>query len=190
MTLAITSSLKMSDLALTGDEATNSHEPDGFLRKVTAPTDPSAESAYADYAGSHAQAVDGIHAGMKSEVSSVIGVASYRHAATVYQTGSGESGSEALKRRSMSCMASVYVPAAASDIQNGNIFHANGGNGGGGMMRGDSVAAVWPNTGNYPGHIHSSQSRRCLNVGCPVGPGGRFPVCRLQAGSFPDSVSW
>ena len=135
---------QMSALTITGDESTNSHEPDGFLRKVAAPSAPGAIATYADYAGSHAQAVDGIHAGMEGEVSSVIGVASYKHAATVYDSGSGESGSEALKRRSMSCMASVYIPVPASDVQNGNIYHANGGNGGGGMMRGDSVAAVWP----------------------------------------------
>ena len=134
---------KMNDLVLNGDEATNAHEPDGFLTVLAAPDDPDAATDYAVYAGSHAAGVDGIHAGMETEVSSVIGVASYQHASTVYQAGSGESGSEALKRRSMACMASSFVPAAASDIQNGNIFHAAGGNGGG-VMRGDSIAAVWP----------------------------------------------
>ena len=134
---------EMQTLTLTGDEATNSHEPDGFLTVITAPTDPSAASDYAAYAGAHAQAVDGIHASMETEVSSVVGVASYRHAAGVYQTGSGESGSEALRRRSMSCMASPFIPAAVNNIQNGNIFHAAGMNGGG-TMRGDSVAAIWP----------------------------------------------
>ena len=34
------------------------------------------------------------------------------------------------------------VLAPSSDVQYGNIFHANGPNGG--PMRGDSVAAVWP----------------------------------------------
>ena len=97
---------QMNTLTLSGDEATNSQEPDGFLTTLTAPTDPGAASDYADYAGSHAQAVDGIHASMETEVSSVVGVASYQHAAGVYQAGSGESGSEALKRRSMMCMAS------------------------------------------------------------------------------------
>ena len=135
---------KMSDLILNGDESTNAHEPDGFLTKIAAPMDTSAESAYADYAGAHATAVDGIHASMETEVSSVIGVASYTHAATVYQAGSGESGSEALKRRGMSCMASSFIPAVASNIQNGNIFHAAGPNGGGASLRGDSVAAMWP----------------------------------------------
>ena len=136
---------KMSDLILNGDESTNAHEPDGFLTKIAAPADPAAEAVYADYAGSHATAVDGIHASRESEVSSVIGVSSYTHAASVYQSGSGESGSEALMKRSQSCIASSYVPAAAGAtmIQSGNIFHAAGPNGGG-AMRGDSVAAVWP----------------------------------------------
>ena len=154
---------KMNDLILNGDEATNAHEPDGFLTTLSAPTSPTMEATYADYAGSHAAAVDGIHASMETEVSSVIGVASYRHAAQVFQAGSGEAGSEALQRRSMRCMASSFTPApgdpAAGDpagnaeaqrlaalrnVQNGNIFHAAGPNGGGADMRGDSVAAIWP----------------------------------------------
>ena len=137
---------KMSDLALNGDESTNAHEPDGFLTTIAAPTDPTAEADYAAYAAAHAANVDGIHASRETEVSSVIGVASYRHAASVFQSGSGESGSEALARRSARCMASSFVPAptGANMIQGGNIFHSAGPNGGGGAMRGDSVAAVWP----------------------------------------------
>ena len=136
---------KMSDLVLNGDESTNAHEPDGFLTKIAAPTDPTAEATFEDYAGSHASAVDGIHAVTEMEVSSVIGVAAYQHAAATYRTNAGqESASEALKRRSQMCISSSYVPAPASDIQNGNIFHAAGPNGGGASMRGDSVAAVWP----------------------------------------------
>ena len=140
---------RMSALILTGDESTNPQEPDGFLTKIAAPTAPSAESAYADYAGSHAAGVDGIHASMETEVGSVIGTGSYVHAASVYQTGSGESGSEALKRRGMACMASSFIPAptGANLIQNGNIYHSAGPNGGGASLRGDSVAAMWPTLG-------------------------------------------
>lgn len=133
---------KMSDLVLNGDEATNAEEPDGFLTTISAPTDPSAVATFETYAGVHAQAVDGIHASREGEVSSVVGVASYKHAASVYQSGSGESGSEALSRRSRSCMAASFVPAAVSNVQSGNVLHAGGPNGG--AMRGDSVAAVWP----------------------------------------------
>ena len=141
---------KMSDLALNGNEGTNAHEPDGFLTVLTAPDPtPSATAIYADYAGSHAAGVDGIHASMETEVSSVIGVQTYRHAAGVFQAGSGESGSEALARRSARCMASSFVPAPpasgdGANIQAGNVYHAAGPNGGGGIQRGDSIAAVWP----------------------------------------------
>ena len=111
----------------------------GFLTRLTAPTDPTAEAGYSDYAKSAASLVDGIHAGMESQVSCVIGTESYQHAAGVFQTGSGEAGIEAIKKRSRMCMASNFVPAAASDIQNGNIYHA-----GMDAMRGDSIAAIWP----------------------------------------------
>ena len=175
---------EMSDLILTGDEATNSHEPDGFLTKLAAETAPTVEAAYADYAGSHAGAVDGIHASMETEVSfSVVGVASYRHAATVYQAGSGESGSEALKRRGMACMASSpSFRRSRSTIQDGNIFHAAGPNGGGANLRGDSVAAVWP-TLEIIRDIYTKASRRASSpdVGDAVGCGDRVPGRSLQA---------
>ena len=141
---------KMSDLALNGDESTNPQEPNGFLTKITAPAVPGAVATFEDFAGSHALAVDGIHAQNEMEVSSVIGVASYQLAAKTFRTGAGsdEAASEALKRRSAGCVASTYIPAAPtsgarSDVQD-NIFHASGPNGGGAEMRGDSVAAVWP----------------------------------------------
>ena len=135
----------INGLAVDANDATTAANVEGFLSKIAAPTAPTAEAAYADYAGSHAALVDGLHASRESEVSSVIGVASYTHAASVYQAGSGESGSEALMRRSMSCMASSYIPAATGTplVQDGNIFHAMGPNGGG-ILRGDSVAAMWP----------------------------------------------
>ena len=137
---------KMSALALNGNESTSAQEPNGFLTKIAAPTAPTAVATYEDFAGSHATAVDGVHAQNEQEVSSVIGVSSYKLAARTYRTGAGsdESASEALMRRSQMCVASSYVPAPASMIQTGNIFHAAGPNGGGADMRGDSVAAVWP----------------------------------------------
>ena len=137
------SSAIINGAAVDPNDATTLANVQGFVTKLAAPTAPSAEAVYSDYAGSHAGLVDGIHATREGEVSSVIGVATYQHSASVYQAGSGESGSEALMRRSMSCMASSYIPAAVSNVQSGNIYHAMGENGGG-MMRGDSVAAVWP----------------------------------------------
>ena len=124
------------------DAATAANVP-GFLATIAAPADAGAEASYADYAGAHAGGIDGIHAEMETEVSSVIATDVYQHAASVYQAGSGESGSEALRRRSMACRASSYIPAATGMQSKGNIFHLSGQNGGG-IMRGDSVAAVWP----------------------------------------------
>ena len=136
---------KMSGLILTGDAGTNVYEPNGFLTKLTAPTAPSTEADFAGYAALAATIVDGIHASGESEVAVVLGVETYKHAAKIFQTsGSGESAGEALKRRSMSVMATSYIPAAASDVQSGNLLHAAGANGGGPDMRGDSIAAVWP----------------------------------------------
>ena len=137
----------MSDRIINGPAPTNANPQfvEGFLTAVTAPGNPGAEAVFADYAGSHAANVDGIHAETEKEVSSVIGVDVYAHAASVYQTGSGESGSEALMRRSMSCRASSYIPAAdtTNHRSKDNIYHSAGPNGGG-VMRGDSVAAMWP----------------------------------------------
>ena len=136
----------MSNQIINGSAPTNAapQNVQGFLATIAAPGDAAATATFADYAGAHASSVDGIHAETETEVSSVIGTDVYQHAATVYQAGSGESGSEALKRRSMSCRASSYIPAAANSGQSkGNLFHLSGPNGGG-VVRGDSVAAVWP----------------------------------------------
>lgn len=137
---------KMSDLIINGIAPTNAnpHHVQGFLATIAAPADAGATADYADYAGSHASGIDGIHADMETEVSSLVGTDVYQHAATVYQAGSGESGTEALRRRSQSCRASSYIPAATNAGQaKGNLYHLAGANGGG-AMRGDSVAAMWP----------------------------------------------
>ena len=138
---------KMSDAIINGLAPTNTNPQyvQGFLTKIGPPTNPSAVAEFSDYAGSHAAGVDGIHAEMEKEVSSVIGTDVYAHAAGVYQAGSGESGSEALMRRSMMCRASSYIGAAdaSTHYSLGNVYHSAGPNGGG-VMRGDSVAATWP----------------------------------------------
>ena len=135
---------KMCALILTGDEGTNAQEPDGFLTTIAAPTAPTVIATYADYAATPASAVDGIHAVSEREVGVVLGVATYQHAAGVFQSGSGEAGTEAMMKRSRMVMASSFVPAVPSsganeDVQNGNILHA-----GNDAIRGDSIAAVWP----------------------------------------------
>ena len=137
---------RMSDIIINGTAPADAtpQNIEGFLSEISAPDDAAATAVFADYAGAHAAGIDGIHAEMETEVSSVIGTDVYKHAASVYQAGSGESGSEALKRRSMSCRASSYIPSAdASTGQaKNNLFHLAGPNGGG-VMRGDSVAALW-----------------------------------------------
>lgn len=135
----------MSNLIVNGPAPTeaNPQHVQGFLATINAPDDAGAEAVYADYAGAHAVGIDGIHAEMETEVSSVIGTDVYQHASKVFNDGSGESGTEALARRSMSCRASSYIPAADSGQSKGNLFHLAGPNGGG-VMRGDSVAAMWP----------------------------------------------
>ena len=120
----------------------------GFDSRITEPADAAAVATYADYAGAHSLAVDGIHASTEREVRSVIPVDVYQHSARQYQAGTGsvaaESGSEALARRSGGCMASPYVAETVSGGQRKkNYLHAASANGGG-IMRGDSVAAVWP----------------------------------------------
>ena len=97
--------------------------------------------------GCRRQAVDGIHA---SQGKRGCGCSrhrfSFRHAASIYQTsGSGESASEALKRRSQTLMASSFVPAEDGEPCNPATSSTRAGaNGGGPDMRGDSIAAVWP----------------------------------------------
>ena len=137
---------KMSALILTGDEGTNAQEPDGFLTKLAAPANPAAVVEFAGITGLPASAVDGLHAESEDQVNVLLGVETYQLAASIYRAAGGgnEAAIEQLKRRCLSCKASAHVPAAAANIQNGNLVHAAGENGGGAMMRGDSVAAVWP----------------------------------------------
>ena len=135
---------KMTDTIINGTAptGTNPQNIQGFLTKVTGADFQAGTLASAQVFGElHAQGVDGIHAEMESQVKSVVGIETYQRAAGVYVTGSGESGSELLKRRSGGCYASSYIPAATSNKQS-VILHSAGPNGG--MMRGDSVACMWP----------------------------------------------
>ena len=134
----------ISGAAVDPNDAATAANVQGFLTKIAAPTAPAAEAVYADYAGSHAALVDGFHATPRGR-----GIERDRRGSPTrtrracIRRARGESGSEALMRRSAGCMASSYIPAAVSNVQNGNIYHAMGPNGGG-VMRGDSVAAMWP----------------------------------------------
>ena len=137
---------KMQNIILTGTAPTNANPQhiEGFLTKLTGEDLSTAEVTAGDYGRLHSLAVDGIHASMETEVMSIIGEETYQHAAGLYITGSGESGSELLKRRSGGCMASSYLPDA-SGMKQSAILHAAGPNGG--PMRGDSVAGMWAGAG-------------------------------------------
>ena len=128
----------------TAPDMTNPQNIEGFFTKLTGADLSSAVATAGDYGGLHALAVDGIHASMETEVMSVIGDETYRHAAQTYLSGTAISGSQLLKQRSAGCMASSYIPDASSNKQ-AAILHAAGPNGG--SMRGDSVAAVWEGAG-------------------------------------------
>ena len=140
---AVKSAMANSIINGVAPTVSNPQHIEGFLAELGAATDLStAAAAASDYGRLHSLGVDAIHASMETEVTSVIGDETYQHAAGVYIAGSGESGSELLRRRSGGCMASTYIPAKASMKQSA-ILHASGPNGGG-AMRGDSVAAIWP----------------------------------------------
>ena len=134
---------KMSDIIINGTapDANNPQRIEGFISELTATDLGSGQADAAAYGKLHATGVDGIHAETEQQVRSVIGDETYRHSAGLYISGSGESGSELLMRRSGGCVASTYIPAIASKKQTA-ILHSAGPNGG--MMRGDSVAAMWP----------------------------------------------
>ena len=175
---------KMSDQIVNGAAPTNAapQNVEGFITKLTGADLATGQADAADYGRLHALAVDGIHAGNEREVMSVLGYKTYQHSAGVYITGSGESGSELLARRSGGCMASTYLPSIASKKQSA-LLHAAGPNGGG-IMRGDSVAAMWP-TLEIVRDIYSKASAGCrADVGDPVGrlygcvPGGGVPAGR------------
>ena len=97
----------------------------------------------ADYGRLHALAVDGIHASTEGEVMSVIGNETYQHAAGVYITGSGESGFGIAGQAGRRGVWLVRTFPTIASKKQAAILHAAGPNGGG-IMRGDSVAAMWP----------------------------------------------
>ena len=84
----------------------------GFINKLTDPTNPSVESTFADYASARAGLVDGRYAQSEDDVRILVGASSYAHAAGIYQTGSGTSALSRLNPR-----VSPHIPAVASTVQ-------------------------------------------------------------------------
>ena len=132
---------KMTDVLINGTVPTdtNPQRIQGFLTKVTS-SDLGDLATAATFGELHANGVDGVHAEMETQVKSIIGITTYQRAAGVYLAGSGEAGSDLLKRRSGGCYASSYIPDVETHKQSA-ILHSAGPNGG--SMRGDSVAAMW-----------------------------------------------
>ena len=141
--------------------------------------------AFEDYAGeSFAAAVDGIHAGMETEVSSVIGVASYTHAAE--RVPGGDRASPAPRRSGAGPCGAWRLPTsrrrrARTTSQKSNLFHAAGPNGG--AMRGDSIAAVWPTLEIVAGHLQPGEPGGCADVGGVVGLRSRHSARTPMSGS-------
>lgn len=136
------SSSAMSAAIMTGStpDVSNPYRVEGFLNEIAAPADAGATATFGDYAGSAASAIDGVHASDEMEVFALVAVDVYKHAAGVYPTSGGESGGEALRRRSRGLRASSYITAAPNTGQaKNNIYWL----GAGGVGRGDSVAALW-----------------------------------------------
>ena len=109
---------------------------------------------------------------------------------SVYQTGSGESGSEALDAAVDGVsMSSSYITAATNAGQAlNNIYHLSGPNGGG-VMRGDSIAAMWP-TLEVIRDIYSQASfAGCRpHLGSVVGCVRGLPLGRLRASGVQDHL--
>ena len=139
-----------SNVALNGIAGTtqNPQNISGFFTSIAAPSEETTETTYQQYAAAHSQAVDGsVFASVEQDVTSIIGQASYKHAAGIIQTGSGEAASEALARRSKMCRSSAFVPDMDASTKNQHaLFHADGPNQGGGMMRRDSAIIQWDAT--------------------------------------------
>ena len=75
----------MSNLIINGVAPTDAapQHVQSFLATIDAPADAGSVADFDAYAGSHSAGIDGIHAEMETEVSSVIGTDVYQHAASV-----------------------------------------------------------------------------------------------------------
>ena len=105
---------------------------DGFLHALSDPTNPTAVAGFGDYASARAGLVDGKYAMDESDVRIVCGTHTYKHAAGIYQTGSGVSALDRLKAR-----VSAHVSAPAANVQKAIAS----------MSQGRAVSPMWPSIG-------------------------------------------
>ena len=102
----------------------------GFNHAITQASNPASESEFADYASARPSFVDGRYATSAEEVRILVGADTYAHAASKYQTGSGQSALSVLNGR-----VSPHVPDSTnSNIQRAYLSRAMG----------RAVAPMWP----------------------------------------------
>ena len=101
----------------------------GLLAALTDATTPTDTADFAAYASARAGLVDGRYAQSEDDVRVVVGAATYKHAAGIYQTGSGVS---AISR--LSPMVSPHIPAPDSNVQKAITSRSTG----------RAVAPLWP----------------------------------------------
>lgn len=100
----------------------------------TAPTDPSSQSAFADYKSALTGRVDGRYADSPSSVKVVAGAATMQHAAAQYKASeTAEDAWAMLGRMSGGARVSAHVPAASSNVQSTLFVRGTGG----------AVAPIW-----------------------------------------------
>ena len=101
----------------------------GVLNRLTAPTAPTNTATAIDYLAAYSDSVDGKLAVTSSEVRLLAGVATYKQAAKLGFTGSGELLETVLERVGPGRFrASSRIPAAVSNIQHAVIYrYARGG---------------------------------------------------------------
>ena len=140
---ALSSDLQMSMISqmnkevLTGDGTGANVR--GLDTAITFPADPTGVVSFTDAIQFGLSAIDGLHAESESDISVVLGPATYRKVAGILQTSTMENAFDVLRRRGTTIVTSAHVAAMDNNkIQKGYI-HA-----GRDMTRGDSVAAVWP----------------------------------------------
>ena len=102
----------------------------GLLEALTAPTTPTAEAAFADYAGARYSQVDGRYAHTQDDVRILVGAKTYEHAGGVYQSGSGVSAINAMGNPRVS----PHIPDSASNVQHAIASRSMG----------RCVAPLWP----------------------------------------------
>ena len=111
-------------------------QPSGFFNKLTAPSNPTAISTFANMVKELGESVDGRYAWNLTGVHLLVGTNTYALATTLTNPNGDVFASDYLIQRSGGFMAHALIPAPASTIQNAIIYKAARG-------AGSAVAPVW-----------------------------------------------